>query len=134
MATLILSILLGTGFAYLALQNTGGVIVRVAGYQWTNVPLYLVALGVLLGGLFVAWFFNIVGLISTSFTLHGKDSRIAQSQKMIKQLEDQIEELKLENARLRSENEERAAEEHAYHEGEHQPSPLGKLRHKLAIH
>lgn len=103
MATLIITTLIGIIFAFLATQNTTGVDVRLASFTLINVPLYLVALGSLLIGLFVSSLVQIVDSLATLFTIHSKDSQIKTTEKDVVELKNTIHDLELENARLKGE-------------------------------
>ncbi len=99
MLTLIVIVLFGLGFAFLATQNTANATFNVLGYTWT-LPMYLIAFGALLIGFFISWIVSSISALGTWFNLHGKDSKIRESQHTVEQLEGKIRELELENAKL----------------------------------
>lgn len=90
----------GLGFAYLATQNTAGVVLYVGNYMWGGVPLYVIALGSLLFGIFISWVFSLFDWAASSLTLHGKESTIKKAAQEVDALQQKIHELELENARL----------------------------------
>ena len=106
MSTLILMVIFGVWFAWLATQNTVGTTLRIGSYELTNIPLYLIALGSLLLGLLISWIINTLDWISSALTIKSKEGRIAQTEREIDNLQTQIRSLELENARLRGENKE----------------------------
>src|SRR5438093_9607814 len=103
MFSLIIAVLLGLAFALFATQNTGGVMVRIGGYEFANIPLYLVAVGSLLLGLFVSWIINTLDWIGNAFAMRGKESQIKQVEHSMDDLREQVHGLEVENARLRGE-------------------------------
>lgn len=104
MSLLIAAVLFGLGFAYLATQNTTGVTLQAGGYALIGIPLYLVVLGSLLVGLFMAFFMSSVGWISSAMTIRGKENRIRQTEGEADTLRQQIHKLELENSRLKGEH------------------------------
>jgi len=131
MSELLLSILLGIGFAYLALQNTTAVTIQIAQWQWANIPLYGVALGALLIGLFVAWIFSLLGKASSAWTVHGKENELNHTKQAAIKMQRRIEELEEENTRLREEKGEIAKREHDLHNGEN-VNLFDRLRHSFS--
>jgi uncharacterized integral membrane protein len=103
MLSLFILILFGVGVAFFAGQNTQSTSVVVGPYGLQNVPLYGVILGAMLFGIFVSWLISLVGFVSTSMTLRGKEGRIKDAQDRIHKLEEQNHDLEIENTRLREE-------------------------------
>lgn len=99
MSTLIVIVLFGLGFAFLATQNTAVAAFNLLGYTWT-LPMYMIVSGALLVGFFVSWIVSSISALGTWSNLHGKDSEIHASQKTVEQLQGRIRELELENAKL----------------------------------
>lgn len=92
-------------------------------YQLTNVPLYLIALGSLLVGLFISWILSMIDSITTGFTIHGKNKTINQANRTINDLQHEIDTLQVENERLKTEP-----------KTEHTPEPLSqRIRHGLSV-
>mgnify|MGYP001612573608 CR=1 FL=1 len=103
MITLILGILLGGLFAYLAFQNTMGVTVRAGNYLFSDIPLFLIASASLLFGIFIAWVLSLGDWISTSATIHGKESELRSTEHALQDAEKRIESLEHENTKLHEE-------------------------------
>jgi uncharacterized integral membrane protein len=132
MSILIAAVLFAIAFSFLAIQNNIGVPVNLLGFIWPAVPLYVVALVSLLVGLGVAWVFSLIGWISTSFTMQGKNAHIRRTENTVAQLQDRIHQLEIDNARLRDEKheiKEDAREEIADTRHEFRPSIMDRLRH-----
>lgn len=104
MLTLIVIVLFGLGFAFLATQNTAAATVNILGYTWT-MPMYLLVFGSLLLGFFISWIVSSVSTLGTWFSLQGKNSKIRQREQTVSQLENRIKDLELENARLQGRSE-----------------------------
>ncbi len=103
MSVLIIIVIFGLAIAYFATQNTTGVTIRLAQYTWTQVPLYIVTVGSLLIGVFIAWIISLVDVISSTLTIHGKESAIKEAKKTIADLTKQVHHLELENTQLKAE-------------------------------
>jgi len=104
MSTLIVIVLLGLVFAFLAVQNTAVSTVNILGYAWT-LPIYMIVFGALLIGFFISWIVSSISRLGTWSNLHGKDSKIREGQHNVAQLQNKIKELELENAKLQGRNE-----------------------------
>lgn len=130
MLTLIIMVLLGIGFAYFAAQNTTAVDIQLAHYQLPTIPLYILALGSLLLGIFISWIISLANGVSSLFLRYQKDSKIKDKESTIEKLTARLHKVELENAKLKGENPEIQQEER---EQTSQPSFLGKLRHKFSV-
>lgn len=106
MLALIISILIGLGVAYFALQNSAGATVKLFNYQIPGVPVYLIVIVSLLIGLFVAWVMSLLDSVSNAFILRGRDHAINEARAEIKILREKIHDLELEIARLKGERNE----------------------------
>ncbi len=104
MSTLIVIVLFGLGFAFLATQNTAAATVNILGYAWT-LPMYLLVFGSLLLGFFISWIVSSVSTLGTWFSLQGKNSKIREKEQTVSQLENRIRDLELENAKLQGRRE-----------------------------
>lgn len=104
MLSLILIVLFGIGFAFLATQNTALGTVNVLGYSWT-LPMYIIVFGALLIGFFVSWIVSSISTLGAWSSLHGKDRKIHESQATVARLQSGIRELELENAKLKGHKE-----------------------------
>ena len=78
MLNLLIIVIFGIGFAYFATQNTGLVNIQLGSFLW-QLPLYLVALGSLLVGLFVSSILSALDSISTWSSIRGRENKIKQS-------------------------------------------------------
>ncbi len=101
MFTLILLVLLGLVFGYFATQNTLHIPITAAGYTIKDVPLYIVLGITLLIGFGISWIINILDSIAAAFKLRGKDSTIKNTKATVSALEKRVNELELENAKLK---------------------------------
>lgn len=101
MFTFILLLILGLGFGYLATQNAMNIPITLANYTLPNVPLYMVIGVTFLLGLFLSWLNSLLGSFSSAMKLRGKDSAIKGSKKTINDLIKQVNQLEIENAKLK---------------------------------
>jgi uncharacterized integral membrane protein len=101
MLVLLVAVLFGLGIGYFATENTIPVTLRLAEYALEDVPLYLVVMGSLLVGLFIAWILFIARSVSTRLTIYGKDQVVRKTRRTVSDLEQRVHELEGENARLR---------------------------------
>lgn len=101
MFELLVTVILALGFALLATQNTSGVTVNIWQYTFSNIPLYIVALGSLLFGLLVAWFISLFDGLANLLSLRHKDTQISEKERTVSHLEDRLRALELENAELK---------------------------------
>jgi len=106
MLALLVITLFGILFSVIATQNTLGVPIRIMSYEFYSIPLYLVALFSLLIGVILSWSLSLFDWLSTAFTLRGKDVDLKHSNQEIIKLKQQLNDLKIENSRLKGEKEE----------------------------
>ena len=109
MFTFILLLILALAFGYFATQNTLSIPITLANYKLPNVPLYIVIGVTLLLGLSFSWLMSLLNSFSTAMKLRGKDNTIKGSEKTINDLTKQVNQLEIENARLKGKKE---SEEH----------------------
>ena len=102
MLVLIVAVIFGVAFGYFATQNTTPITIRVTDYALEEVPLYLVILGSLFVGLFVAWILYLARSVSSTLTIHGKDHAVKKAQQTAVSLEQRVHELEAENAQLKT--------------------------------
>lgn len=102
MITLILIILVGGVFVYLAQNNLAQVTLHVGSTVISNLPLFYVIIGSILTGLIVAYLIHLVNSIFVSFSMHGKDSKIKQAKNEIAELIKRVHQLELENEKLKN--------------------------------
>jgi uncharacterized integral membrane protein len=101
MSVLLIVVLFGLGFAYLATQNTMGVNINLWQYTFTNIPLYIVALGSLLLGLFISWLVSLIDNLTNAISLRSREHKIHQSERTVQSLESKLRDLEIENAHLK---------------------------------
>ncbi|OGG34747.1 hypothetical protein A2363_03250 [Candidatus Gottesmanbacteria bacterium RIFOXYB1_FULL_47_11] len=102
MITLILILLVGGIFVYLAQNNLAPVTLRLSSTVITNIPLFYVIIGSLLTGLILAYLIHLVNAIFVAFSMHGKDTKIKKGKSEIVNLTKRIHQLELENERLKN--------------------------------
>jgi len=100
MLVLFVAVLFGLAIGYFATQNTTPVTIRVAQYAFEDVPLYLIAVGSLLIGLFIAWILYFARTVSSTVTIYGKDHQVKRAKQTAAVLEHRVHELETENTRL----------------------------------
>lgn len=101
MLVLMVMFIFALGVAFFATQNTNGVTVVLANTPISGIPMYIIVLASILVGLFMAWIISLVDAIASFFTLRGKDSTIAATKTRIRELENKVHDLEIENTRLR---------------------------------
>lgn len=104
MYILVIAVILGIFFAFFAGQNTHGVDIQLYAYQLVNIPLYLIVLGSLLLGILISYLFNLVEGLSSAWRLRSSENRLKATQQNVDSLNRHIQELELENARLKGKN------------------------------
>jgi uncharacterized integral membrane protein len=102
MLVLLIAVISGLAIGYFATQNTTPVTIRFNDYLWEDIPLYLVMLGSLLVGLFMAWILYFARSVSSRLTIYGKDHAVKKAQDTVVDLERRVQELEVENARLKN--------------------------------
>ncbi len=102
MITLIITMVLGLGFAIFATQNTGAVTLNFGRYFIPDIPLYLVILISLLMSLFFAFIIYITRDLSAKIT----ESEMKDETKKLKEenieLTKRVHKLEIENTKLKS--------------------------------
>lgn len=99
METIIFAVIIGLGLAYFAVQNTQTVALHVGSFAYKGIPLYLIVIGALLGGLLLAWIFSLLQLLSTYLSLQRKDNKLREAQRTISELTKRVHFLEIEAAR-----------------------------------
>lgn len=105
MLSIILFLILALVFGYFATQNTQNISITVANYTLSSIPLYAAVGITLLIGLSFSWLISLVGSFSSAMKLRGKEHKIKDADKTIQDLNKQVKELEIENARLKGKNE-----------------------------
>jgi hypothetical protein len=101
MEIIIFAVIVGSGIAYFATQNTNLINLHLGFYITPGIPLYFVLIGTLLLGLLLSWIFSLVNSISSKMTLHGKENKIKEDEKTIAELTKEIHQLEIQNSRLK---------------------------------
>lgn len=103
MLSLIIYLILAIVYGYFATQNTGLITLKFASYKIDQIPLYA-ALGVtLLLGLLFSWLIGLFGSLATTLKIMGKEHKIQDDKKTIRELTRKINQLELDNAKLTGE-------------------------------
>lgn len=102
MITLILILLVGGVFVYLAQNNLGPVTLHLGATVITDIPLFYVIIGSLLTGLVLAYLIHLVNAVFIAFSMHRKDTAIKHGKSDIVDLTKRIHQLELENERLKN--------------------------------
>jgi cell shape-determining protein MreC len=102
MLALLIAVVFGAAVGYFATQNTLPVTIQVANYALEDVPVYLVVVGSLLIGLFIAWILYVARSVSSTLAIRGKNTEVRRAKQDIAELENRVQELEVENARLRT--------------------------------
>ena len=106
MFSLILLVIFAIIFGYFATQNTQTITVTLYNYTISSIPLYIVIGAALLIGLSLSWLISLSGSVSTAMKIRGKESTIKDAKKNIHDLTKQVNQLEIENARLKGKVEE----------------------------
>lgn len=101
MAILVIAVSVSLLFAFLATQNTFPVTLQAGGYFLRGIPLYIVVLGSLLFGIALSWFLSMFGWIGSAMTISQKERVIKDKNKNVERLEARIQDLEVENAKLK---------------------------------
>lgn len=102
MITLILILLIGSVFVYLAQNNLTPVTLHLGSVVVSDLPLFYVISGSLLTGLILAYLFYLINSIFIGFSMRKKDHAIKETKNQIAELTKQIHKLEIENEGLRS--------------------------------
>lgn len=102
MLALLIAVIFGLAVGYFATQNITPVTIRVAEYAIEEVPLYVVIVGSMLVGLLIAWILYLARSLSSTITIYGKDTEVRKARRTVVDLEHRVQELEVENARLKT--------------------------------
>ena len=80
MLVLLVAVISGIAIAYFGMQNISPVTIRFNEFVWNDVPLYLVIVGSLLVGLFMAAILYFARSLSSSLTIYNKDRAMKKDQ------------------------------------------------------
>ena len=114
MLVLLVGIIFGLAIGYFATQNTTPVTIQVAQYAFEEVPLYLVIVGSLFVGLFIAWILYFARSVSSRITVYGKDQAVRKARQTAADLELRVQELQAENAQLKQAENAQLKTDHSY--------------------
>lgn len=132
MLTLLILVIFGLGMAFFATQNTLPIAITIANYTFVGVPLYGIVIGSMILGIFVSWLVNMVDAISSTLTIHGKNSALRQAHEELDTLKQEKHKLEIENAHLRGKPQQFLAEDEEEERKQHsRPSFFHRLRHSL---
>jgi uncharacterized integral membrane protein len=104
MLVLLVGVIFGLAIGYFATQNTTPVTIQVAQYAFKEVPLYLVIVGSLFVGLFIAWILYFARSISSTLAIHGRDHALKRARQTTADLELRVQELQAENEQLKTDH------------------------------
>ena len=102
MLVLLVAVISGVAIAYFGMQNISPVTIRLNDYVWNDVPLYLVIVGSLFVGLFMAWILYFARSVSSTLTIYGKDRAMKKAKHTVAGLEQRVHELEVEKAGLKT--------------------------------
>ena len=102
MLVLLVAVISGIAIAYFGMQNISPVTIRLNEYVWNDIPLYLVIVGSLFVGLFIAWILYFARSVSSTLTIFGKDRAMKKAKHTVAGLEQRVRELEAETARLKA--------------------------------
>ena len=100
MFVLLVAVISGIAIAYFGMQNISPVTIRFNEFVWNDVPLYLVIVGSLLVGLFMAAILYFARSLSSSLTIYNKDRAMKKTKHTVADLEQRVRELEAEKARI----------------------------------
>jgi len=103
MFTFILLIFLALAFGYFATQNTQTISVTLANQTLPHIPLYIILGVTLLIGLAFSWIVSLFDSLVSALKIRGKDHKIKDAKNTIHEMTKQINQLELENAKLKKE-------------------------------
>lgn len=127
MISLILGIILGGIIVYIAMQNTSLITFRVGNYIW-SIPVYLLAIGSLLLGMFLSFIASLDEWISSSFALRGKEDELSTLQNHLRDEDKRTHEFEEQNMKLIRENEKLRG----VSRGSHSPGFFDRLRQRIS--
>ncbi|MGZ8464848.1 MAG: lipopolysaccharide assembly protein LapA domain-containing protein [Candidatus Binatia bacterium] len=102
MLVLLVAVISGIAIAYFGMQNVSPVTIWLNEFVWNDVPLYLVIVGSLLVGLFMAGILYFARSVSSTLTIYGKDRAMKKTKHTVADLEQRVHDLEAEKARLNS--------------------------------
>jgi lipopolysaccharide assembly protein A len=102
MLILILLLVVGSFLVYISKYNFALVSVNLGMTVIDNVPLFYVIVASVVFGLILSYLVHLVGAISTSWTLRGKDNQIKKDKGEILELTRRVHQLELENEKQKN--------------------------------
>lgn len=100
MLIIILFLIIGSSLVYISKFNFAPVTLNLGMYTVSDLPLFYVIVGSVLFGLVLSYLFYVVGAISTSLTLRGKNREIKVDKDEILELTKRIHQLELEKEKI----------------------------------
>jgi uncharacterized integral membrane protein len=102
MVVLLVAVISGIAIAYFGMQNITPVTIRFNEYVWNDVPLYLVIVGSLFVGLFIAGILYFARSVTSTLTIYGKDRAMKKAKHTVADLEQRVLDLEAETAHLKT--------------------------------
>jgi len=100
MVSIILAIVLGVAYTFVAIENSGSVPINFLGSTYA-IPLYIFAAISFLGGMLIASLFHAVDKTSTLFDFRAKDADLRTAAQTNENLKKELHRLATDNANLR---------------------------------
>jgi len=91
---------IGTMLVYISKYNFMPVSVNLGFYIFNNIPLFYVIIGSLLIGLVLSYLAYLIGSITNSFVLMGKDGEIRKNKAVVLELTKRVHQLEIKNEKL----------------------------------
>lgn len=129
MLVLVLTLLVALVFSFLSLENSQPVSMQFAGYILEGIPLYMVILGSMIVGVVLSLLINLGQTITSTFMLFGKDQKIRSAEKDLERVEHQVNDLKVENAKLKNQKHEPVFRQSPFSK----PNAFQRIRHRLSF-
>jgi uncharacterized integral membrane protein len=101
MLAILFSAIFGLAIGYFAIQNATPVTIQLGELVLQGVPVYLIAVGSLILGIFIASIFYLARTVSANMTIHGRHQPTTDN-KTVVALERRIHDLEIENTRLKA--------------------------------
>jgi uncharacterized integral membrane protein len=101
MPALIVFLVIGSVFVYLARYNLTPVTVHLGPYIFSDVPLFYVIIGSLIAGIALSYVIYVAHAISTSWKMRGKEKEIRKNKDTLLELTKRVHQLELENEKLK---------------------------------
>lgn len=131
MIGLLLTILIGFGIAFLSMSSTSDITLTVGDYSYSNIPLFVITTGTYLLGMVLAWIIEVPQAIGTAFQIGGLSRTIKSGNNTIRDLQNKINKLEVENGKLNERIKSSAANRQTG--GNYQPNIFRNFLHKFNL-